>query len=57
MVTLGMAQLQREPLFPILPHSSAVGKQDYEFKNRGDEQTWNLLAMEHGRNSGHSRPF
>lgn len=54
---LGMAQLQRKLLFPILPHSSAVGKQDYEFKNTGNKEIWHLLAMEHGSNSGHYRPF
>lgn len=34
MVTLEMAQLQGEPLFRILL-SSAVRKQDHEFKNAG----------------------
>lgn len=44
-----MTELQREPSFPVLPYSSAMGKQNYEFENThveevSVEEAWPLLA-------------
>lgn len=53
----GNGTASRGAIIPDSPMSSAVSKQDHEFRNAGKEEMWNLLTMEQGRNSGQYRPL
>lgn len=53
----GNGQASRGAIIPDSPTSSAVSKQDDEFRNSGKEELWNLLTGEQGRNPGQYRPL